>query len=376
MKTIETITFPASCIGNERFLKVVRYSGPFPTKKAYLQAGIHADEPPGFIVMHHLLKLLDEADTQNKIKDNIILVPVANPIGLNQWRDDAIQGRFHFFDNINFNRNYWPLADKIGEKVKEFLTTDPSQNIALIRQAFKACMGQCTITDEADFLKSTLLTLAGDCDLVLDLHCDFEAALHIYTGMKPDATDLSAQLGAEVTLIEGISQGKTFDQACNQIWWELAEQFKQFPIPPACLAATVELRGKQDVCHEFGKQDAKNLYDYLVRSQFIEDTLIPLPPLKREATPLAGVEYITSEAPGIVIYHKNVGELVQKGEVVVEVLNLLEDHHDKRSSVVRSTTEGILFARRGNRYAKPGRILAKIAGKKPLPGREGNLLTL
>jgi hypothetical protein len=39
-------------------------------------------------------------------------------------------------------------------------------------------------------------------------------------------------------------------------------------------------------------------------------------------------------------------------------------------------TTGRLFARIADRYARPGRIIAKVAGAKELRPAEGNLLTL
>ena len=42
---------------------------------------------------------------------------------------------------------------------------------------------------------------------------------------------------------------------------------------------------------------------------------------------------------------------------------------------VVSPTEGILFARLSDRFARPGRILAKVAGQKPLKEPGENLLT-
>jgi hypothetical protein len=47
-----------------------------------------------------------------------------------------------------------------------------------------------------------------------------------------------------------------------------------------------------------------------------------------------------------------------------------------RAYSVKSSTEGILFARNADCFARTGRIIAKIAGKEPLREAGGNLLTL
>lgn len=64
---IETFTLPATSMGNTRTLAVHRYGDRSTPLKAYLQAGLHADEAPGFLVMHHLMDRLDRADAAGAI---------------------------------------------------------------------------------------------------------------------------------------------------------------------------------------------------------------------------------------------------------------------------------------------------------------------
>jgi predicted deacylase len=90
MKTTERLNLPSASPGTSRSLSIIRYGMPGSGPKVYIQAGLHADEAPGFLVAYHLQQLLDHAE----IKGEIILVPVANPIGLSQWRDDLLHGRF------------------------------------------------------------------------------------------------------------------------------------------------------------------------------------------------------------------------------------------------------------------------------------------
>ena len=377
-KQIEEIEIPSASLGNKRKLKVFRYGKRNSGKKAYIQAGLHADEPPGFVAMHYLIKMLDEADRANKICNEIILVPVANPIGISQWQDDRIQGRFEFFNGINFNRNYPELTERVAERVKRKLRKDPAWNIRLIRKTQLECLQEDQpVVDEGEFLKNALLSMAVDADIVLDLHCDYDASLHIYVGtpLWPEASDLSAQMGARVTLLAKLSGGEPFDEGCSKIWWELAEKFPGFPIPNSCLAATVELRGYTDVSHEYGKQDARNLFMFLKRRGFITGKASRLPKLLKGATPLSGVEQVKAKTAGVVIFKKEIGEVVKKGDIIADIVNPLEDEPSRRITFVRCQYGGVLFTRNVDRYAKPNRIIVKIAGTKPIPGKGKHLLT-
>jgi len=81
-KRIDRIDLPCMSPGTERHLKVHRYGTPGARPKAYIHASLHADEIPGMMAAHHLIRRLDEADKRGEIKGEIIVVPVANPIGL------------------------------------------------------------------------------------------------------------------------------------------------------------------------------------------------------------------------------------------------------------------------------------------------------
>ncbi|MGD9175767.1 MAG: M14 family metallopeptidase [Desulfobacterales bacterium] len=376
-KSIKQYSLPAASLGNARTLKAIHYGDQTAGRKACIQAGLHADEAPGFVVMHHLIDLLDRANAENKMEGHIVLVPVANPIGVSQWRDEALQGRFDFFNNINFNRRYPDIAAQIAEQVKDRLGSSPEDNVALIRRTAGKILGALSPPDEAAALKHQLLLLSFDADIVLDLHCDYQALMHVYLGtpLWPDAADLSAQLGAEVTLLAADSGVTPYDESCSRIWWQLAKKFPDHPIPSACLAATVELRGMADVSHEQAQQDAQNIFWFLQRRGLIKGAAPAVPPLKNEATPLRAVEHLKATAPGVVVFLKAPGDRVGKGEVIAEIVNPLADAPENRMTPVKSAVSGIVFSINTDRYARPGRILAKIAGKEPIKERGENLLS-
>lgn len=373
MKTKEIITFPQASPGTERFLSVIRYGKKGEGKKVYIQAGLHADEAPGYLVAHQLEKLLDKAD----ISGEIILVPAANPIGLSQWRDEMVHGRFHFATSINFNRQHLDLVDQVADRIDSKLTDDPENNIAVIRSTAAEIIRSTEVQDDAEFLKKQLLLLSHDADVVLDLHCDHDALLHLYMGtpLWPAGADLAAQMQAEVTLLAKNSGSNPFDEACSRLWWDLASKFPAYPIPPACLSVTVELRGIADTDPGIAEQDALNLFYFLQRRGIVQGEAPPLPGLRNEATPLTGVDYVKAKAAGIVVYHKEPGQWVKKDELIAEIINPLPQADDNRVTPVLSATEGLLFTRNYERFARPGRILVKIAGKTPLRKAEGNLLT-
>ena len=77
-RRFEDHPLPAASMGNKRSVKVIRYGNRAGGGKIYIQAGLHADEPPGLVVMHHLIEWLDGADQKGVITGEIVLVPVWN----------------------------------------------------------------------------------------------------------------------------------------------------------------------------------------------------------------------------------------------------------------------------------------------------------
>ena len=378
MKFFETWSLPAASPGTSRSLDIIRYGTKGARPKVYIQAGLHADEAPGYVVLRHLTELLDQASSQGIINGEIIVVPVANPIGLSQWRDESLNGRFDFSNSINFNRNHLDLAGQVAEKISARLGPVPKKNIDLIRGCMSEIISGIAPEDEAGHLKHKLLSLSHDADIVLDLHCDLQASMHLYLGtaLWPDGADLAAYMGAEAILLAADSGGTPFDEANSRIWWELAEKFPDHPIPPACFAVTVELRGISDTDQEMTRSDARNLYSFLQNRDSIEGPAPASPHLLGKATPLTGVDYIKAKVPGIITYFKQVGASVKKDETIAEIINPLAEHQAEKIHLVKSSTAGVLFSRNVDRFARPGRIIAKVAGTKPLREDSGSLLTL
>ena len=364
-------------MGTSRTLASFHFGQPDSGRKAYIQAGLHADEAPGPLVARQLIEQLAEAEKRGEVVGELIVVPIANPIGLDQWTTDGVEGRHDRFDHVNFNRSHLDLSAKVAEKVSGHLGEDADANIARIRQAIRDEATQLEPVGETPYLKKLLFTLSCDSDIVLDLHCDLQAVMHVYTGttLWPAASDLSAQMGAMATLLAIDSGGCPFDEANSKIWWQLARKFPDHPIPPACLAATVELRGFADTDRHHTDEDTTNLLTFLTRRGFLKGEAPPLPELNHEATPLEGVDYVKARESGILSFVRKPGEMIQEGEVIAHITNPLAGERGI-STPVCSRTAGILFAIAGERFARPGKIVAKIAGTKTLAEDPSQLLTI
>jgi predicted deacylase len=370
------LVLPTASPFTRRELRVLAFGRAGARPKAYLQASLHADEIPGMLVLHNLAARLGEAEDRGQVLGEVVVVPVANPVGLCQHLLGRLSGRYDLANGANFNRGYPDLAPMIEPRVAGRLSEDAEANTALIRRAATDLLAELTPADEVEFLRVSLMRQSVDADIALDLHCDWQAVLHLYLGtpLWPAALDLAAQIGSRTTLLATCSGGNPFDEALAGIWWSMAERFPTLPIPPACLAGTVELRGESDVSEASAARDADSFYRFLQRRGVLAGDPGPLPRLYRDATPLEGVHMLRAPQAGVVSYARGLGEQVQMGDVVAVIVDPQRAGSPLARTELRSEVSGVLYARRSDRMARPGQVLCRIAGKESLPERVGRHL--
>ena len=357
--------------GTSHRLQVLRFGTAGTGPKVYIQGALHADEVPAILVTQRLVQHFTALEAQDAIRGEIVLVPFANPIGLAQHHLGQHQGRFDLRDGGNFNRGYADLAAKAIDGLRTQLGSEEAANTRMIRAALKAAADALVAQTTAQDLKNTLLRLAVDADYVLDLHCDTDAVMHVYalTPQSVLAEALGAALGAKALLLATESGDSPFDEACSRPWLALKEALPQFPIALACFGATVELRGEADTSHVLAEQDAEGLCTFLAQQGVLDLPNVAISAPLCKPTPLSGSEPITALQAGVVVFHKAPGDVVQAGDLIADLV----DPATGAITPLLCKSGGVMYARCGQRWAAPGKRLAKIAGTSL--ARTGKLLS-
>lgn len=371
--------------GTSRSLCSWHFGAPGTGPKVYIQASLHADELPGMLVIQHLRQHLQKAEAAGQLRGQVVLVPMANPIGLDQSWLHQHMGRFEMASGQNFNRHYpvWShWLRESGHDVADQLGSNALANVHTVRQAMHQALLRHPPTTELDSLRHTLMGLACDADVVLDLHCDFEAVVHLYmepeceAGLRP----LAQWLGAQAVLLARGTGAHCFDESLSGAWWQLRESLlashgSEFvathPLPQACLSTTVELRGQTDVSDALAERDSQALLAFLADLQVLARQAsadAQAPAALCLPTPLAGSQYLLAPCAGVVSFQRQPGDRVQAGDVIARVVNPLTGE----SQSVCSEADGVLYARHHLRWATTGMELAKISGTTPR--RTGALL--
>lgn len=357
-------------LGTQRNIDSFHFGTPNTGKKIYIQASLHADELPGMLATWKLKRQLITLEEQGHINGEIILIPIANPIGQNQHLMDIHLGRYELESGQNFNRGYLDTFEQVTALVENKLNDSPEENRKIIRSALRQTIQNWQVDTEIHSQQKVLQTLSCDADIIIDIHCDFEAVQHVYSTYYSwdSIAPLAHYLDSKANMLADETGGKPFDSAFDMVWQRLQAKFGDI-IPKACQSVTLELCGQADVYHGKSDIDAAALLNYLRHLNVVIDK--PAEKLLTNPTPatdLAAVEPLKSNMGGVLVLCSEVGEKVTAGQLIAEVINPITDEVQQ----IRASQPGLLFSRSLRRTATAGMLVAHIAGDKTI--RSGYLL--
>ena len=332
------ITIAGDVPGVDYRLPVITFAGRDPAApRVYTQAALHAEELPGTAALHFLVPMLEAAEARGDLLGSVTVVPRANPVGASQYVNGAMEGRFDLGSRTNYNRDY-PL---IGLDERDSLLDDIEQLPA------------------AEQLKRHLLHMASGADLMLDLHCDDESQLYSYLheAYWPAAMDLAESMGLEAALLSD-GNSSAFEDAVTHIWANGPLGSRKH-WSDGRISITMEFRGLADVDPVLGRMDAEGLYAFLQRRGVIAGE-----PIRREefSGPVAGLDYIqmvNSPASGMVLFERDYGEVVEKGDHLATIVTTPGD--PSGDAKVAAPTDGTIVTRVTKRFVRRGDNLMKIA---------------
>jgi predicted deacylase len=261
------------------------------------------------------------------------------------------------------------MAAKLGK--------DADENIQSVRAALRdwaASLPQVTAFDQ---WRQSIVTEACDADYVFDLHCDDDSLLHIFS--IPQLADNMQQLanwsGAAATMLAEDSGGGSFDEVWPAIWLRLAEECGDKPVPLPVVSCTLEYRGQRDTFDDLNCQDAHNLYGYFQEQGLIKGIPVGEKGEARAGTDLRATEYLCAPRNGLLAYCVELGDWVEKGDTIAELIQLDGDGAFIDRVPLLAGTTGQVISRKIAKYVWVGANVSKIVGSEILESRDGSLLS-
>ena len=138
---LNSIAIPSDTPGLTCALQYYRFGDQSKGAKIFMQAGLHADEQPGMLILHHLLPMLEKAEQEGRLNAEFIVMPMVNPLGMAHLQFHTHRGRYHPQTGVNYNRNWRDLDAALfahsGDLTGQ-LGQDPDANKALIMRHLRA----------------------------------------------------------------------------------------------------------------------------------------------------------------------------------------------------------------------------------------------
>ena len=324
----------------------------------------------------HLLPLLEAAEAAGELNARFLVFPMVNPVGMANLEFGGHQGRHDRPSGVNFNRQWPDLYAAIESGLESELSDNQAANQRVIRRRIGNWVARQKPVGARQTLRHLVVQHAHDADYVFDLHCDDESLAHIFS---PPHCNESMQrlsrwidLGAIMTADD--SGGGSFDEVWPLPWIKARHAFPDYPIAIPVTACTLELRGQADVSDAIGSADASGLFAYFQSEGLIAGDAGAPPFASVEPTPLNATEILRVDAPGLLSYRVNLGDHVTRGQVIADLIALHGTEAFRKRTPTMAGTDGTVINRRIHKYVWPGCSIAKIAGRDPLPERDGYLL--
>lgn len=355
--TISTIPLLQLASGDRLGLQVYRFQGADPGKKAYIQSNLHGAEISGNEVIHHLIGFLSHLDPSQLVGE-IWLVPVCNPLGVNQRSHHFSDGRYHVYDGKDWNRIFWDYQ-KTGDDIASFARANqhltPPEIIANYRQTILAkfhdlhdhkIQSNSRLT-YGEYYRYQLQSLCLDADYVMDLHSSTNQAIdYLYCFHSREESARAFLLDYGIWMNE--YDGDAFDEAFLKPWLALEQQLKLLgkPLIFDIESWTLELGSGMTMNPESVNRGLIGIKNYLAAKGMLKIEGLPQPqtanyPIK--LIPKTQIKKYYAPQGGMFKNCIKIGDAITKDSKIYDILSF---HKDKQTSTiipVYAEADGVVF---------------------------------
>lgn len=276
---ISTIDLYKLASGDVLSLQVYKFVGNRPGKKAYIQANLHGAEIVGNGVIQQLIEYLMILD-KSQLWGEIWLVPVCNPLGVNQRSHFFSTGRFNSYDGKNWNRIFWDYEQEVldlTEFAQSQIDNDPevihSNYLAKISQAWSKELERINRPSSVPLshqYRYQLQSLCLDADYVIDIHSSSNQAIDYTFGFRERIASIKYLLLDYGVLMDEYD-GDAFDEAFLKPWLALEQELARLgkEIKFDIESWTLELGAGMAMNHHSVTKGFAGIRNYLAHKQML-----------------------------------------------------------------------------------------------------------
>ncbi|MCT7993650.1 succinylglutamate desuccinylase/aspartoacylase domain-containing protein [Laspinema olomoucense] len=370
---IETIPIVQLASGDRLFIQVYKFIGDNPGPKAYIQSNLHGAEIAGNAVIHQFIEFLQGVDDCS-IKGEIWLVPVCNPLGINQRSQHFSSGRYHSYDGKDWNRIFWDYekeATDIHDFAYSLLNVDPEEIEEYYRQIiltkFHQLLQDINATSGVPFVEQyryQLQSLSLDANYVIDCHSSTNQGLdYLYCFNSREESAKAFLLDYAILMNE--YDGDAFDEAGMKPWLALEKSFAKQgkPIQFDVESWTLELGTGMQMNPQSVAKGLLGIQNYLATKGMLNIPGFPLP-----ETNFHSVIFITKDrirkyyatAGGMIQNRLPLGTVVKTGDCLYQLLSFDKTGEPPKIIDITAVESGLIADISMNYSANQGDYILSI----------------
>ena len=169
--TKKTTLLQTLASGDELTISTYTFTGSLAGPQIYLQANLHGPEILGTVILSQIIKKIEMLDD---IIGSVVIVPCANPIGVNASGYNSMGGRWNVHNGQNWNRIFYGKADwsSFEQEKAHFESVLERPNLSIEKK-----------------LASILSLESNGADYIVDIHTTgYQSMPHIFTSIGSEST--------------------------------------------------------------------------------------------------------------------------------------------------------------------------------------------
>ncbi|GEM_PF-829535 len=289
----QKISYPIQQLTTGETLSVHVYTfvGSLPGPVVYLQGNLHGPELFGTALLGKLIEHLEQLDD---ISGTVIIVPCANPVGVQTLGYNGHVGRWNSSSGINWNRIFtvnitWNTAQ---EQLKYYRTQLEHEHISIEER-----------------LAATLRMLSTSATHVIDIHTTGAASIpHLFTYAR-SLTIFSCLETSLAILLSRKEVVGAFDESHVTPW---SSNFLEEKLPHVCTWEVHCHNDINDAVLEIRLEQLKHCLNMLWKHKdHIHDAQLTMP--------IAATKELGAPVAGYYTWLVNVGAVVRKGDIYASI---------------------------------------------------------
>jgi predicted deacylase len=371
--TISTLPLRQMASGDVLSLQVYKFIGASPGKKVYIQSNLHGAEIVGNAVIHHLIEFLQTLKNTNLVGE-IWLVPVCNPMGVNQRSHIFSSGRYCVYEAKDWNRIFWDYekeADDLMEFAKSQIHLAPEEvrknYLITIGTKFAKLLEKINSSSSAPYteiFRYQLQRLSINANYLIDLHSSTNQGLN-YLYYFRNREDSAKYFLLDLGILLDAYDGDAFDEAFIKPWLALEDCFQKLgrEIRFDVEAWTLELGEGMQMIPESVEKGIQGVKNYLLQKGVLQIPGFPSDQATSHEMTFkqrSNVKKYYAPAGGMIQSRVELGSEVKAGERLYQILSFNKQAQLPTVIDVCTKQDGLVYDVSTNQAVNQGEFVLGI----------------